>query len=166
MIKSYDKPRQRIKKQRHTLPTKIHRVKAAVFPVVMYRCESWTTKKFECKRTDAFKLWCWRLLSLLDSQEIKPVDPKGSQPWIFVGRTDAEAEAPVLWPPNVKSQFNGKDPDSGKDWGQEEKGMTDKCSRVRLKDHMTLCIFWMEQYSCKFFTPVATSTFSAQRLVS
>ena len=125
MIKSYDKPRQRIKKQRHTLPTKIHRVKAAVFPVVMYRCESWTTKKFECQRTDAFKLWCWRLLSLLDSQEIKPVDPKGSQPWIFVGRTDAEAEAPVLWPPNAKSQLIGKDPDAGKDWGQEEKGATE-----------------------------------------
>ena len=108
-----------------TLPTKILRVKAAVFPVVMYRCESWTTKKVERQRTDVFKLWCWRLLSLLDSQEIKPVDPKGNQPWIFMGRTDAEAEAPILWPPNSKSQLIGKDPDAGKDWGQEEKGATE-----------------------------------------
>ena len=67
-----------------TLPTKVHIVRTMVFPVVMYRCESWTTKKVEHQRTDVFKLWCWRLLSLLDSQEIKPVDPKGNQPWIFI----------------------------------------------------------------------------------
>ena len=63
------------------------------------------------------------LESLLDSKEIKPVNPKGYQPWIFVGRTDAEAEAPVLWPPDVKNQLIGKDPEAEKDWGQEEKGM-------------------------------------------
>ena len=60
-----------------------------------------------------------------DSKEIKPVNPKGNQPWIFTGRTDAEAEAPRLWPPDVKSQFTGKDPDARKDWGQEEKGITE-----------------------------------------
>ena len=65
------------------------------------------------------------LESLLDSNEIKPVNPKGNQPWIFIRRTDAEAEAPILWPPDVKSQLTGKDPDAGKDWGQEEKGMTE-----------------------------------------
>ena len=58
-------------------------------------------------------------------KETKPVKPKGSQPWIFIGRTDAEAEAPMLWPPDAKSQLTGKDPDSGKDWGQEEKGTTE-----------------------------------------
>ena len=60
------------------------------------------------------------LESPLDSKEIKPVNPKGNQPWIFTGRTDAEAKAPVLWPPDAKSQLTGKDPDAGKDWGQEE----------------------------------------------
>ena len=63
------------------------------------------------------------LESPLDSKEIKPVNPKGNQPWIFIGRTDAEAEAPILWSPDVKSQPIGKDPDAGKDWGQEEKGV-------------------------------------------
>ena len=65
------------------------------------------------------------LESLLDSKEIKPVNPKGNQPWIFIRRTDTEAEAPILWPPDAKSQLTGKDPDVGKDWGQEEKGMTE-----------------------------------------
>ena len=74
-----------------TLLTKVYTVKAIVFPVVMYRCESWTIKKVQLMLwTDAFKLWCWRrLLSLLDSKEIKPVNPKGNQPWIFIGGTDA-----------------------------------------------------------------------------
>ena len=65
------------------------------------------------------------LESLLDGKEIKPVNPKGSQPWIFIRRTDAEAEAPILWPPDVKSWLNWKDPDAGKDWRQEEKGTTE-----------------------------------------
>ena len=65
------------------------------------------------------------LESLLDSKEIKPVDPKGNQSWVFVGRTDAEAETPILWPPDVKSQLIGKDPDAGKDRRQEEKGTTE-----------------------------------------
>ena len=93
----------------------------------MYRCESWTIKKAECQRIDALELWCWRKLlkSLLDSNEIKPVNPKGNQPWIYIGRIDAEAEAPLLWPPDVKSQLTGKDPDVGKDWRQEEKGVAE-----------------------------------------
>ena len=80
-----------------TLPTKVCLVKAMVFPVVMYGCESWTIKKAEGQRIDAFELWCWRrLLSALDCKEIHPVNPKGSQFWIFIGRTDAEAEAPIF----------------------------------------------------------------------
>ena len=74
----------------------------------------------------AFELWCWRkLLSPLDFKEIKPVNPKGNQLWIFIGRTDAEAEAPVLWPPDRKRWFIGKYPDGGKDQGQEDKGVTE-----------------------------------------
>ena len=65
------------------------------------------------------------LESPLDSKEIKPVNPKGNQPWILIGRIDADTEAPILWPPDVNSQLTGKDPDAGKDWGQEEKGTTE-----------------------------------------
>ena len=87
-----------------TLPTKVCLVKAMVFPVVMYGCESWTVKKAECRRTDAFELWCWRTLeSPLDCKEIQPVHSEGNQSWVFIGRTDAEAEAPILWPPDVKN---------------------------------------------------------------
>ena len=81
-----------------TLPTKFHLVKSMVFPVVMYWCESWTIKKAEHRRTEAFELWCWRTLeSPLDCKEIQPVNPKGNQSWIFIGTSDAEAEAPILW---------------------------------------------------------------------
>ena len=80
-----------------TLPTKLHLVKDMVFPVVMYGCESWTVKKAEHRKIDAFELWCWRRPeSLLDCKEIQPVHPKGDQLWVFIGRTDAEAETPVL----------------------------------------------------------------------
>ena len=97
-----------------------------IFPVVTYGCESWTIKKAECQRIDTFELWCWRrhLESPLGCKEIQPVHPKGNQPWMFIGKTDAEAEAPILWPPGVKSQLIRKDPDAGKDWGQEEKRAT------------------------------------------
>ena len=78
------------------------------------------------------KNWCFRTVVLekifespLDSKVIKPVNPEGNQPWIFIGRTDAEAEAPILWLPDVKSRLIGKDPDAEKDWGQEEKGATE-----------------------------------------
>ena len=87
-----------------TLPTKVSLVKAMVFPVVMYGCESWTIKKAEHGRIDAFELGCWRrLLSPLGCKEIQPVHPKGDQPWVFIGRTDVEPETPVFWPPDVKS---------------------------------------------------------------
>ena len=80
-----------------TLPTKVRLVKAMVFPVVMYRCESWTIKKAEHRRIDAFELWLEKTLeSPLHCKEIQPVHPKGDQSWVFIGRTDAEAETPVL----------------------------------------------------------------------
>ena len=87
------------------LPTKVHLVKAMVFPVVMYGCESWTVKKTECQRIDAFELWCWRRLLRVPwtARRFQPVHPKGDQSSVFFGRNDAEAETPVLWPPHVKS---------------------------------------------------------------
>ena len=87
-----------------TLWAKGYLVKAMVFPIVMYRCESWTVKKVESRRIDAFEQWCWRRLeSPLDCREIQPVHPKGDQSWVFIGRTDVEAETAILWPPDVKS---------------------------------------------------------------
>ena len=109
-----------------TLQTKVHLVKAMVFPVVMCGCENWTVKKAECQRIDAFELWCWRRLeSPSGCKKSQPVHPKGNQSWIFIGRTDAEAETPILWPPAVKNWLIGKDPDAGKDWKREEKQMTE-----------------------------------------
>ena len=102
------------------LPTKVHLVKGMVFPVVIYGYESWTIKKAECWRIDAFELWCWR--RLLRVPWTARSNPKGNQSLIFIERTDAEAETPVLWPPEVKNWLIGKDPDAGKDWRQEEKG--------------------------------------------
>ena len=83
-----------------TLPTKVRLVKAIGFPVVMYGCESWTIKKAECWGIDAFEMWCWRRLLRVPwiCKEIQPVKPKGNKPWIFIERTDAEAETPILWP--------------------------------------------------------------------
>ena len=145
------------------------------FSVVMYGCESWTIKKADCWRTDAFELSCWRRLlrdpwtaqrshqsnlwfsssyvwmweldykegwtlknwcfwtvvlektleSPLDCKEIQPVNPKGNQSWIFIGRTDAEAETPIVWPADMKSWLTGKDPDAGKDWRQKEHGVAE-----------------------------------------
>ena len=87
-----------------TLPTKICIVKAMVFPAVMYGCESCTIKKAEHQAIDAFNIWCWRrLLSHLDCKEVKPVNPKENQLCVFIGRTDAEAETPILWPPDGKN---------------------------------------------------------------
>ena len=100
-----------------TLPTKVQVVKCVVLPVIMYGCESWTIKKAEHQRMDAFELCCWRRLLRVHctGREIKPVHPKGNQSWIFIGRTDAEAETPVLWLPDAKDWFIGKYSDSGKD---------------------------------------------------
>ena len=115
--KSYDQSRQHIKKQ------KVHLVKTMIFPVVMYGWESWTIKKAERQRTDAFELWCWRRL-LRVPWIAKEIHPKGDQSWVFIGRIDVEAEAPILWSLDGKSWLIGKDPASGKDWRQEE-GMTE-----------------------------------------
>ena len=109
------------------LPTKVHLVKAMVFPVVMYGCESWTVKKAERRRIDVFELRCWRRLlrAPWTTRRSKPVHSKGNQSWIFIGRTDAEAETPILWPPDAKNWLIWKDPDAGKDWSWEEKGTTE-----------------------------------------
>ena len=101
----------------------VHLVKAMVFLVVMYRYKSWTIKKAVSPKN-----WCFRIVlektleSPLDSKELKPVNPKGNQPWIFIGKTDADA--PIAWPADAKSRLTGKDLDAGKDWGKEEKGVT------------------------------------------
>ena len=109
-----------------TLPTKAHLVKAMVFPVVMYGCE------LDYKESRAPKnWWFWTVVlektleSPLDCKEIQPVHPKGDQSWVFIGRTDAEVEAPILWPPDAKNCLIWKDPNAGKDWRQEEKGTTE-----------------------------------------
>ena len=88
----------------------------------MYGYENWTIKKSEHWRIDTFELWCWRRLLRVSwaTKEIKPVNPEGNQPWIVIGKTDAEAEVPILGPPDAKSQLIGKDLDARKDWGQEK----------------------------------------------
>ena len=120
-----------------TLPTKVCLVKAVVFPVVMYGCERWTVKKteFGCFWTVVLEK---TLETPLDCKEIQSVHPKRNQSWIFIGRTDADAEAPVLWPPDVKKWLFGKDPDAGKDWRQEEKGKTE--------DEMVGWHHWLDGY--------------------
>ena len=115
-----------LKSSNIALSTKVRLVKAMIFPVVMYGYESWTVKKAERQRIDAFELWCWRRLeSPLDCKEIQPVHSEGDQPWDFFGRNDAEAETLVLWPPHEKSWLIGKVSNAGRDWGQEEKGTTE-----------------------------------------
>ena len=117
--KSYDEPRQCTEKQRHHFANKICVVTTMVFSAVMYGCESWTINKAECRRIDAFKLVLAKTLeSPLDSKEIKSVNPKGNQLWIFIGRADAKAEDPIIWPRIMKGWLIGKD------WRQDEKGMT------------------------------------------
>ena len=83
----------------------------------------WASVYAECRRTDAFELWCWR--RLLRVPWIQPVHPKGNQSWVFIGRTDVEPETPILWPLHANIWLIGKDPDAGKDWGQEENWMTE-----------------------------------------
>ena len=107
-----------------TLLTKIHIVKAMVFPVVIYGCVG------PQRRLNAEELMLWTVVlektleSPLECKEIKPVNPKGNQSWIFIGSADAEAEVPILWPPDAQSQLTGKDRDAGKDWRQEKTGVT------------------------------------------
>ena len=102
-------------------------VKTMVYPVVMYGCESWIIKEAERWRIDAFELWCWRRLLRVPwtARRSTQSNPKGNQSWIFIGRTDAEAETPILWLPDVKNWLIGKDPDAGKYWSKEEKGTTE-----------------------------------------
>ena len=125
--KAMTNPDGMLKSRDITLLTKVRLFKAMVFPVVMYRCESWIIKKAEHQRIDAFELWCWRRFLRVpwtagrSNQSIL----KEISPWIFIGRTDAEAETPILWPPDVKNWLIRKDPDAGKDWRQEEKGTTE-----------------------------------------
>ena len=127
LVKSYDKPRQCITKQRHHFSNKVPYHQTCGF-------SSSHVWKWELDRKEASvpKNWCfWTVVlektleSPLDSKEIKQVNPKGNQPWIFIRRTDAGVEVLILWPLDAKSHLVGKDPDSGKDWGQEEKGVTE-----------------------------------------
>ena len=125
------------------LPTKVCIVKAVVFPAVMYWCESWTMIKGYAPKNGCF--WTVVLEKTLerplDCKEIKPVNPKGNQSWIYIGRTDAEAEAPILWLPDAKSWLIRKDPDAGKDWGQEKKGVTE--------DEMVGWYHWLNGHECE-----------------
>ena len=125
--KSYDKPRQHIKKQRHHFSDKSLYSQSYGFS----SSHVWMWE-LDHKQGWVLKNWCfWTVVlektleSPLDSMEIKLVNPKGNQPWVFIGRTDAEVEAPVLWPPDGKNCLIGKDPDAGKDWGQEEEEVTE-----------------------------------------
>ena len=115
-----------IKSRNITLLAKVHIVKVVVFPVVIYECELYH------KEVWAPKNWCFWIVvwektvgSPLDCKESKLVHPKGNQPWIFTGRTDAKAEGPILWQPDAKTCLTGKDPAAGKGWRQEEKGVTE-----------------------------------------
>ena len=125
--KSYDQPRQHIKEQRHYFSSKS--LSSQSYGFSSGHVWMW---ELDYKESWALKNWCfWTVVlektfeSPLDCRKIKPVHPKGNQPWTFIGGTDAEAEAPNLWPPDVRSRLIGKDPDAGKDWGQEKKGVTE-----------------------------------------
>ena len=107
-----------------TLSKKVRLFKAMVFPVIVYGCESWTIKKAELRRIEAFELWCWRRLSRVPwTAEIQPIHLKRVESWMFIGRTDVEGKTPILWSPDAKCWLIWKDPDAGIDWGQEENGM-------------------------------------------
>ena len=125
--KSYDQPRQHIKKQKHYFANKGPSSQSYGFS----NSHVWMWE-LDYKENWELKNWCFWTVGLeetlespLDSKEIKPINPKGNQSWIFIGRTDAEAETPILWWPDVKNWLLGKDPDSWKNWRQEEKGMTE-----------------------------------------
>ena len=124
---SYDQSRKHIKKQRHYFANKGPSSQSYGFS----SSHVWM-RELDHKESWMQKNWCfWTVVldktleSPLDCKKIQPVHPKGDQSWLFIGRTDVEAETPILWPPHVKSWLIGKDPDAGKDWGQEEKGTTE-----------------------------------------
>ena len=124
---SYDQSRQHIKKQRHYFANKS--LSSQGYGFSSGHVWMW---ELDCEENWAQKNWCFWTVVLektlenpLDCKEIQPVHPKGDQCWVFIRRTDAEAGTPILWPPHAKSWLIGKDPDAGKDWGQEEKGMTE-----------------------------------------
>ena len=122
--KSYHQPRQHVKKQRQYFANKVHPIKAMVFPIVMYGCESWTPKKAECQRINAIELWCWRRLL-----RVPWAARKSNQSILKEISCEYSLEGLMmklkLWPSEVKNQITGKDPDPGKDWKQEEKGTTE-----------------------------------------
>ena len=120
-------------------PLCLRLVKAMVFPIVMYGCASWTIKKAECRRIDAFELWCWRRLLRVPwtARRSNQSILKEMQSWIFI-EYSPEAETLILWPPDVKSWLTGKDPDARKDWGQEEKWTTE--------DEMIGWHHWLNEY--------------------
>ena len=146
------------------LPTKVRIVKAMVFPLVMYRCESWTIKKAEHRRTDAFQLWCWRrLLRVAGLQGDQTSQSKGNQSWIFIGRTDADAEAPIVQSPErvkAKVEEGGRGWDgyitsviqwtciwanSGRQWRTEESGMLGSVESQRVGHDWATVLNWTEQ---------------------
>ena len=143
---SYDKPQQHIIKQIHYFADKGLYSQSYGFS----SSHVWMLE-LDLKGEWALENWCFQIMVLdktfespLDSSKIKPVNPKGNQSWIFIGKTDAEAAAPILWPPDEKNWFTGKDPDAGKDWGQKEKG---EIEDVRLDDitdsmNMNLSKLW------------------------
>ena len=141
--KKYDKPTQCIKKQIHHCADK--GLTSQSYGFSSSHVWMW---ELDHEKGWALKNWCFRTVVLektlespLDSKEIKPVDPKGNQPWILIGRTDAEAEAPILWLPDVKSRLIGKDPDAEKDRGQEEKGKSE--------DEMVEWHHWLNGHKCE-----------------
>ena len=127
-------------------PTKVRVVKAVGFPVVMYGMS-----ELDHQEGWVLKNWCfWTVLletleSPLDRKEIKPVNPKGNQPWIYIGRADAEAEAPILWPLDVKNQLIGEGPDAGKDWRQEEKCTTENKWLYGINDSLDVSVYKLQE---------------------
>ena len=130
-----------------TLLAKVHIVKTMVFQVVIYGCKCWSINKAEHWGIDAFKLWCWRRLLRvpLDYKEIEPVNPKRTQPWMFIGRTDTEAEASVIWPSAAKSWLTGKDLVVGKDWGQKENGVAKDEIVVGITDSIDMSLSKLQE---------------------
>ena len=140
--KGYDKPRQHVKKQTHYSAKKGPSSQTMVFLVVTYWCESGHKEGWAPKN---WFFWTVMLEKTLESplhcKEIQPVNSKGNQSWIFIGRTDAEAETPILWPPDSKNWLIGKDPDVGKDWREEEMGRTE--------DDMVGWLHWLNGHELK-----------------